>query len=291
MTFDRRKFLKYSACASASVLVLSKLDVMAKANMKNIGLQLYSLREEFPKLGVEEIISRVAKAGYKFVEPYGYSKKDGFWGKSPKEFKALLNKYKLSTYSGHYDFNFLATTIKHDVLEDYISVAKTLGQKYLVVPHIDHKVFASEKNVKDFAEKLKVVSEIFGKAGIKLVYHNHDFEFKDLGGKTGYDILLKELKPSEMDFEIDLYWAVRAKQDVLKMFKDHPGRFTFWHIKDIRKSDKTKNTEIGNGTIDFGVFLQHAKQAGLKYPIVEQENFEIDPFESITRSVKYLEKI
>lgn len=273
-----------------SLMFLMNMMVMAKSP-RNYGLQLYSLREEFGKRSVEDVISRIAKAGYTFVEPYGYSKKNGFWGLSPKEFKKLLDKYKLATYGGHYDFNFLTKGINHDILEDYIMVAKTLNQKYLIVPHINPKIFDSEQGVKEFAERLKVVSEVFKNAGIKLAYHNHDFEFKDLGGKTAYDVLLREMKPAEMDFEIDLYWAVRANQNVDKLFKQNPGRFTMWHIKDIRKSDATKNTEIGNGTIDYKKILKEAKLAGLKYAIVEQENFEIDPFESITKSIKYLKSL
>ncbi|ADY53720.1 Xylose isomerase domain-containing protein TIM barrel [Pseudopedobacter saltans DSM 12145] len=283
----RRSFL---ICLSL-VLSLSIL-ANAKTQPRAYGLQLYSLRNEFGKRSVEDIISQVSKAGYSFVEPYGYSKKNGFWGLSPKNFKKLLDKYKLTTQGGHYEFGFLEKgTIDHDVLEDYISVAKTLNQKYIIVPHINKKIFDSEAKVKEFAGKLKVVSEIFRKAGLKLAYHNHDFEFNNLGGNTGYEILLKELKSSEMEFEIDLYWAVRANQNIDALFKEYPGRFTMWHIKDIRKSDETKNTEIGNGTIDYKKILKEAKLAGLKYAIVEQENFEIDPFESINRSIKYLKSI
>jgi len=91
-----------------------------------------------------------------------------------------------------------------------------------------------------------------------------------------------------MEFETDLYWAIRDKQNIDKCFRDHRGRFTMWHIKDIRKSDETKNTETGNGTIAYKKIFKQAKLAGLKYAIVEQENFEIDPFESIDKSIKYL---
>jgi sugar phosphate isomerase/epimerase len=57
-----------------------------------------------------------------------------------------------------------------------------------------------------------------------------------------------------------------------------------WHVKDMRKSNNSLNTEIGNGLIDYKPIFEKAKLAGLKYPIVEQENFEINPFESIIKS-------
>jgi hypothetical protein len=59
----------------------------------------------------------------------------------------------------------------------------------------------------------------------------------------------------------------------------------------MRKSNKTLNTEIGNGLIDFGPLFKNAALAGLKYPIMEQENFEIDPFESINKSALEMQKI
>jgi sugar phosphate isomerase/epimerase len=112
-----------------------------------------------------------------------------------------------------------------------------------------------------------------------------------LNGTTGYDILLQETDPNLVDFEMDIYWIVRANKDPLKYFSDYPSRFTMWHIKDMLKSDKTLNTEIGNGLIDFKPLFKKAKLAGLKYPLVEQENFEINPFESINRSALRMKKL
>ncbi len=62
-----------------------------------------------------------------------------------------------------------------------------------------------------------------------------------------------------------------------------------WHVKDMDKADNTKNTEVGNGKIDFKTIYKHAKQSGLKHLIVEQENFAIDPFGSIKKSFDYVD--
>lgn len=53
---------------------------------------------------------------------------------------------------------------------------------------------------------------------MKLAYHNHDFEFKKFGNQTGYDILLQETDKKLVDFELDLYWAVRSGNDPLQLF-------------------------------------------------------------------------
>ncbi len=71
-------------------------------------------------------------------------------------------------------------------------------------------------------------------AGLKLAYHNHDFEFKDWGGgKTGFDVLLKDTDPSLVNFEMDIYWVVRAGHDPIKIIKENPGRIKMWHLKDM----------------------------------------------------------
>jgi hypothetical protein len=48
----------------------------------------------------------------------------------------------------------------------------------------------------DFRRTAAKANEIGEKAkavGLKYAYHNHNFEFRDLGGgKTGYEILLQE---------------------------------------------------------------------------------------------------
>lgn len=275
--------------AVAGLMLSLNLSCTAARPEKN-GIQLYSLKNEFAK-GTDQPMSEIAKAGYKNVEGYGYSIKDGFWGLSVSEYKALLDKYKLTTPSAHYDFSAWEKNQDDAILQNYIDVAKTLKQEYIVVPYINPEIFKSERSVREFAAKLNRAGEVVKKAGMKLAYHNHDFEFNKLGDQTAYDILLAETKPDLVDFEIDLYWAVRAKQDVIALFTKHSGRFPMWHIKDMDKKNPKKNTEIGNGSIDFKPFFKEAKLAGLKYAFVEQENFVIDPYESIRKSFNYLDAI
>ena len=76
---NRRKFLGHSALLTTGIIAMPKL-MFAKANQKH-GLQLFSLREQLPK-DVKGVIAKVAQAGYKQVETFGYSKEHGFWGLS-----------------------------------------------------------------------------------------------------------------------------------------------------------------------------------------------------------------
>jgi sugar phosphate isomerase/epimerase len=285
---SRRVFIRQAGLATASILVLPNLGCLVD-DKKRIGIQLYSLRDEFPK-GVENVIAEVSKAGYSWVEAYGYSVKKGFWGLTPTQFKQLLDKYSLTCPSAHYEFSEWEKNNDDTILDAYIAAAKTLKQKYVVVPFINPKIFDSKESVKAFADKLNKASVKLEKEGLKLAYHNHDFEFKPLGDKTAYQVLIENTS-TNIDFELDLYWAVRANQDVLKLFKTYKGRFSLWHVKDMDKINPKKNTEVGNGSINFEAYTKEAKLAGLKYPFVEQENFDINPYESIKISAKRLQDI
>ncbi len=140
------------------------------------------------------------------------------------------------------------------------------------------------------AQRLNEAGELTKKAGIQMAYHNHDFEFKDFGGQTGYDILLKETDPKLVKMEMDIYWIVRGGTDPVTLFKKHPGRFALWHVKDMDKANPKLNTEIGTGSINFRKIFANAKLAGLDYAFVEQENFKIDPYQSIAQSAVYLKQ-
>src|ERR1700722_21016633 len=95
---NRRKFLRTAGIASAALMASPKLFAAPGGNV--VGLQLYSLRDQLPK-DVKGWIAKVAAAGYKQVEPFGYTKKDGFWGLDAKAFSALLKANGLTTASAH----------------------------------------------------------------------------------------------------------------------------------------------------------------------------------------------
>ena len=113
---------------------------------------------------------------------------------------------------------------------------------------------------------------------------------KNWGDTTGLDIALQETDKNLVDFELDLYWVVRAAKDPVKYFQKYPGRFKAWHVKDMDKTNRDLNTEVGSGSIDYKRIFSYAKLSGVQHYFMEQENFvnNIDPFTSITKSCKYI---
>jgi sugar phosphate isomerase/epimerase len=282
----RREFLTQAGLISAGLMIAPGLLSAKGTNV--VGLQLYSLRDQLPK-DVKGVIAKVAAAGYKEVETFGYSKQNGFWGLDAKAFSGLLKANGLTTPSGHFGMDEYFVHGKTTDLESYIEAANATGMKYVVVPSINGEVLKSADQFKQVAEKLNKAAELCKKSGLQLGYHNHNFEWKPIDGTTFYDTILKETDPKLVHMEMDIFWVVRAGQDPVKLFQQHPGRFALCHIKDRDKKQTDLNTEIGKGSIDFKTILSHAKLAGLKHFIVEQENYiNIDPFVSIAESAAYV---
>ncbi|MGF7081645.1 sugar phosphate isomerase/epimerase family protein [Mucilaginibacter sp. UYCu711] len=282
----RRTFLTQAGLLSAGAMLAPHL--LSAKPIKNVGLQLYSLRDQLPK-DVSGVIAKVAAAGYKEVEPYGYSKKDGFWGLEPKAFSDLLKANGLTTPSAHYDMNQYLGSGKTENLEAYIEAAHATGQSHIIIPSINGEFIKTVDECKAVADKMNKAAEILKKEGLKLGYHNHNFEWRPIGGTTFYDTVIDNTDPKLVAMEMDIYWVVRSGKDPLDLFAKHPGRFEFVHVKDMDKTKSNLNTEIGKGTIDYVKILSKAKQGGVKHFIIEQENYiNIDPYVSIAESAKYV---
>jgi sugar phosphate isomerase/epimerase len=286
---SRRSFILNSSMAAAAALLVPSFACMA-TDKKSVGLQLYSLRDELPK-DVKGTIAKVAKAGFKEVETYGFSIKDQFWGLTPAEFKKLLDDNGLKAPSGHYGLGSYLTDGNTEELKAAIAAAKVLGSEYVTIPWLDESIRKNADDYKKIAVKINEAGKLAKEAGIRLAYHNHNFEFEKQGDTTGYEILLKGTDKDLVDFELDLYWVVRSGNDPIKLFKENPGRFTMWHVKDMDKTDPALNAEVGTGSINFKPIFADAKLSGMKHFFVEHEtNYKPNPMESVAASCAYIKK-
>lgn len=283
---SRRKFLKQSSLLSAGLM----LDTSSFWKYNNqIGIQLYTVRNEVAK-DLENSIAKIAAAGYTEVELYGYNNRK-YFGKSVAEMAALLKKYNLTSPSGHYGLGDFLYNEKYNweswkyLIED----AKMLGHKKLVIPHLDDKHRTAD-DYKRVAERMNKGGEMARKAKMCAGYHNHDFEFKDLSGTNGYEILLKNTDKKNVEFEMDIYWVRYADNDPFAWFQRYPGRFTMWHVKDLDPTPEKHTTIVGKGIIDFKKIYEQRTQAGLQYLYVEQEQYDKPVFECIKDSYDFIKK-
>lgn len=285
---SRRNFIVTTGLATTAVL--ASPSFVLSMNKKEIGLQLYTLRYELPK-DVRGTLEKVAKAGYTKVETYGFSVKDQFWGLTPQELKKILDEKGLKAISGHYNLGSFLYDGNPTELIASIEAAKILKNEFLTVPWVDEPFRRNIEDYKKIAARLNEAAKMCKKGGLKLAYHNHDFEFQKHYGVTGFEILLKETDKDLVFFELDLYWVVHSGNDPLQLFKENQGRFKLWHVKDKDKTNNDWNTEVGSGTIDFKPIFKEAKQSGMVHFFVEQENnFVSNSFDSIKSSCDFISK-
>jgi len=287
MPTTRRDFLRQSSVLTAGFLM--NKDEWFKGQTK-IGLQLYTLRNEMAK-DPKDTLAKVASQGYKTVETFGYNDHKWF-GLTAAELLATLKAHGLTTPSGHtYPASIFLQSGWEEKWKPAVEDAKAVGQEYIVIPWLEEQYRKSADNFKKIAASLNKAGEICKKLGMKLAYHNHDFEFAPVEGQTGFEIYLKETDPKLVSFELDIYWATKAGKDPIALFQKYPGRFAMWHVKDMDNTPKKFFTEVGNGIIDYKKIFTYAKQSGMKYFFVEQDVCPGPPLESTAKSAAYLQKI
>lgn len=271
-----------------------------------LGLQLYSVRDEMEK-DMDACLKAVKEMGYECVEFAG------FFGKSAEEVKAMLDKYGLEAVSSHQTVG-----VKDDEPlkpEDTVKYLNTLGVKYCAIPW-----YGKENYVNDWdgtMAKFKKSSEILKKGGIDLYYHNHDFEFDKINGKTIHEMIFDNLGLDVIKPELDVCWVHYAGYEPTEVMKKYAGRIEILHLKDFvcknlgggpvyalidnSGSEKTKASKedngfefrpVGYGIQDMPKIVEAAKECGIKYLIVEQDGHpNATSMEDAKKSIDYLKSI
>jgi sugar phosphate isomerase/epimerase len=280
---EKKNLFSILLLASLSCFVFFPITSCKKAPGKNIGLQLYSIRDSIGR-DVPGAIAKVAGMGYKFVEPAGYS--DGkLYGMDPAAFKTLCESNGLGLLSSHTgqalpDSANMETTMAW--WDACIDAHVAAGVKYLVQPFMGGNAYRSLDTLKMYCDYFNLIGEKCKAKGIRFGYHNHDKEFStQLDGQTIYDYMLQNTDPEKVIFQLDLYWCVVGGKNPVDYFNKYPGRFELWHIKD--------KEEVGaSGMMDFAAIWSAAAQSGMKYGIVEVEEYNFDEFTSCAKSIDFL---
>lgn len=267
------------------------LMALAKDNAyrKNIGIQLYTLRNQIAK-DAAGTLKAVAEAGYKQGEMYGFPKTDEMV-KAAKDAGLALN-------STHFEWDSVVNP-KDEGMSDFmktLEAAKKLGLSHLVIPYLQDANRKTLDDYKKVAENCNKAAAKAKEAGIQLAYHNHAFELEPKeGGATGFDVFIKEFSP-EMKFEIDAFWIKVGGKDPVEFIKSLKGRVTQVHLKDLKDGltlphfasvPKDAFQELGDGIIPTEPILAAAAEAGVEHCHVEQDQSP-DPLASIQQSMKYL---
>ncbi|MEG8017236.1 sugar phosphate isomerase/epimerase family protein [Sphingomonas sp. LR55] len=272
MILSRRNLL----AGSGAVAALAFVPTASAAQLKAIGLQLYTIRDIFSKDPVGTL-GQVAKIGYREVEFGG----GGYDGMDHAMLRRTMDKLGLTAPSVHIGYDALLKQFDQSV-----TMAKTLGATTVVLPYMtdEHRNeagwAAALPNFNKFATELK-------KAGLGFAYHNHDFEFTTKpGGVSLYERLLKETDPGLVKLELDLYWALHAGENLTTLIERLSTRIYAYHVKDMRP-DRSM-AAVGAGTVDFGALFKLKGSAGVRHFYVENDQAPAPYLPDITTSFRTL---
>lgn len=268
-----------------------------------VALQLYSVRGDLEAdfLGT---LCKVSEMGYDGVE---YA---GLYGYEPAQIKHWCDSLGLVSISAHVPLAEMLADVDK-VIADY----KTIGCEYIVVPYVTEERRPGGELFLQMVEEIRAIGQKAKEAGLVLLYHNHDFEFRKLeNGQCGIDYLYENIPADLLQTELDQCWVKYAGYDPVEYLQKYSGRSPVVHLKDffvqgkqegdpyaligLDEGEKKANTAfefrpLGQGVQDIPAIIAASKAAGSKWLVVEQDNPSMGktPLESAKMSIDYLNSL
>lgn len=296
----RREFLASTAATFVTIQNdnANVFETLKKHN--KLGIQLFSV----PRLLSTDLIgglTMLAKLGFKEIETFGpfefsaQSSKEGWkaaekmlgftgsglYGKSPLEFKQILNDLNLKNPGTHTDLDTLENN-----MGALAEAAQVLGWKYVTLPAIPAERRANIDDYKKMADTFNIIGANAKKYGLKLGYHNHGYGIKPMNGKVGLDVIIENTDPALLYLEMDVFWTVAGGASPVDYLKKYPNRYKMLHIKDMKEKKTFAGdgggmndwmpmfplmASAGEGVLNVAEIIKVAKKVGVEHYFVEQD--------------------
>jgi sugar phosphate isomerase/epimerase len=236
-----------------------------------IAVQLYTLRAETATdmLGT---LHKVAALGYAAVEPAGFGNSDA------QAVGATLRELGLRACAAH-----VALARLEDHFAEALAELHAIGCDHAVVPHLAPDQRGDGAAI---AARLNAIAARLRAEGLRLSYHNHDFEFAPQAGSTLWEQLITGTDPDLVGLEIGLFWADVAGVSPAELLDRHAGRVTMVHLKD-RVAGERRDAPLGAGALPWAALIPRAEAAGAQWFIVEQDH-PAAPLADVAQSIAYL---
>lgn len=260
--------------------------------LTTLGLQVYSVRNE---------LERDAPGTLRAIRAAGYAQVELMRLDDARSLTSLARDLGLGVRSAFVDWTLLAQPDASTParLDQAIATARDLSLRHLVFGYVGQGLRETVAQMKAHAAAANAFGRRCRDAGLKLCYHHHSFEFAPLtdGATTGWDVLLHELDPQLVPFELDVFWCAIAGRDPLAMLRELRGRVAQVHLKDLAPGTPvifdegavppTAFRELGAGSLDFRAILAACAETGVTQCHVEQDQSP-DPLASMAASAAWL---
>ncbi len=304
-SMTRRKFLQISALAGLGLPLIRCTQEPPTENVsfdqliESVGVQLYTVRDPLSS-NPEETLQGIADIGYNTIETAGID--------LLQNYSATIEDLGLQPVSAHFNFAYItgsednpgiSSTSSTEGYDEVIQTATDWSMKYVVLPYLPAEMRGGIDDYKKLSEQMNYAAEIASEAGLKFCYHNHSFEFEPMEGSTPMETILDNTDPELVGIEADLFWVGIGGLDPVEFMKQHTGRITLLHLKDMAADAPQSYSgapseafkEVGAGVFDFNEILHTAADTGVEHCFVEQDQTPGDPLTSIRQSYNYLQSL
>lgn len=278
---SRRDFLRHGFMVVGSIAANRGLFAGAALHPR-LGVQLYTVRRQ-AESDLPPLLKQIRAIGYDEVETYW-----NVYSHPANELRQMIIDAGLKVTSGHFDYQGLPAKL------DY---ARELGLSFVICPILPESLRNTADDYRRAADQFNQWGERAHSLGMRFGFHNHNYEFRHLGGTTGFDVLVERTDPKLVYFEMDCYWVTQAGQEPIAMMQKLGKRVRMLHLKDRQRGFSPSQelnkaaehfTEVGNGTIDWKNVLTAAERLEVEHFFVEQDECERPPVDSLRMSYRHL---
>ena len=239
-----------------------------------IGAQLYTVRAfTQTEKDFAETIKKVADIGYQYVQISAVG-------------PSVTAKIAADICAAHH----IGVVVTHtnparikDETDEVIKEHIILGADYIGIGSMPPEYRNSADGIKRFIADYQPAAARLKEAGLKLMYHNHDFEYEKWDGKNLMEWLAGAFAPDKLGFILDTYWVQAAGADPAYWLTKLPGRVDVIHFKDMRMVDgERRMCEVMEGNLNWQAIFAACEKSRVKGAMVEQDDcYGADPFECL----------
>lgn len=162
---------------------------------------------------------------------------------------------------------------------------EALSVDRVLLAYVGPEGFSSAGAARETAERVSTAVGRLDDHGLSLLYHNHDHEFTDVGGRTAFDVFVEAADP-RLRFELDLGWIGTGGEDPAEVLAALGDRTPIVHVKDMH-FESGEFADLGTGDLALEDCLAVASEAGVEWAIYEHDEPD-DPLVALERGPRVL---
>ncbi|MDP6823234.1 MAG: sugar phosphate isomerase/epimerase [Dehalococcoidia bacterium] len=186
-----------------------------------------------------------------------------------------------------------------------------LGGKFIVLSGVgSHEEESGIRPFEEAADALNQAGELCRDAGLTFCYHNHGWEFREIGGVSGLDRLMELTDPALVRICVDVFWAQYGGRDPLELIQRYIDRLAFVHMKDLKYTGpeprpagvlsplfprlplngQAEYVELGLGEVDLPGVWDLIAPTNPEWLVYEQDESTLPPEQAAAISRRYLKE-